>query len=364
MSHQAGIKANEKLRNFFGTCRQGNIRLVKVDIEDEQLTLSDYKETLSTWEDDILLKKINKINKNKMKIVKNELTKSHYDELILPLIESSQPCYILYRLDNKNDTGYEWLFISWSPDISTVRQKMLYASSKATLKMEFGTGQITDELFASVRVIANAPGPMTQAEEELELLKKTEVGVEIGIDTKHQTIQGVVFPISDEVINKLFDLKEDKINYIQMTIDLEKEKINLEKSAADMDVMHLRRLIPNDHARYHLFKYKHSYEGDLVVSTVFIYSTPGYNCSVKERMLYSSCKSEFINIIEKHVEIEIVRKIEIDDAEDLTEEFLLDEIHPKLNIHKQKFPKPKGPPNRGARRITKLRPEDNSPNDI
>lgn len=46
-------------------------------------------------------------------------------------------------------------------------------------------------------------------------------------------------------------------------------------------------------------------------------------------------------------------QLEIDDGKELTEEFLYDEIHPKRNLHRQAFAKPKGPPNRGAKRITK-----------
>lgn len=44
------------------------------------------------------------------------------------------------------------MLISWSPDDAPVRQKMLYASTKATLKQEFGSGQITEELHGTVKV--------------------------------------------------------------------------------------------------------------------------------------------------------------------------------------------------------------------
>ena len=59
-------------------------------------------------------------------------------------------CYS--RLDSKNSMGFEWLMITWSPDDSPVRQKMLYASTKATLKKEFGGAQIKDEVFGTVKV--------------------------------------------------------------------------------------------------------------------------------------------------------------------------------------------------------------------
>lgn len=45
-----------------------------------------------------------------------------YDSLVLPLLEDDVPCYILYRLDSTNNQGYEWIFLAWSPDHSTVRK--------------------------------------------------------------------------------------------------------------------------------------------------------------------------------------------------------------------------------------------------
>lgn len=60
--------------------------------------------------------------------------------------------YII-RLDTKNSSSaYEWILIFWSPDNSPVRQKMLYASTKATLKQEFGTANIKEEIHATVLV--------------------------------------------------------------------------------------------------------------------------------------------------------------------------------------------------------------------
>lgn len=44
------------------------------------------------------------------------------------------------------------MLISWSPDTAPVRQKMLYASTKATLKLEFGSGDIKEELHATTLV--------------------------------------------------------------------------------------------------------------------------------------------------------------------------------------------------------------------
>ncbi|CAH2312618.1 twinfilin-2 [Pelobates cultripes] len=126
MAHQTGIHATPELKDFFAKARNGSIRLIKVVIEEEQLMLGAHKELRLNWDQD-------------------------YDALVLPLLDETEPCYILYRLDSQNAQGYEWLFLSWSPDNSPVRLKMLYAATRATVKKEFGGGHIKDEIFGTLK---------------------------------------------------------------------------------------------------------------------------------------------------------------------------------------------------------------------
>lgn len=44
---------------------------------------------------------------------------------------------------------------------------------------------------------------------------------------------------------------------------------------------------------------------------VFIYSMPGYKCSIKERMLYSSCKSRLLDTVEQEFCLEIAKKVSV-----------------------------------------------------
>ena len=46
-------------------------------------------------------------------------------------------------------------------------------------------------------------------------------------------------------------------------------------------------------------------------------------------------------------------QLEIDDPKELTEEYIYDEVHPKVNVARQAFAKPKGPAGRGPKRMTK-----------
>ncbi|ESN94525.1 hypothetical protein HELRODRAFT_107800 [Helobdella robusta] len=339
MSHQAGIKACDDLKSFFACSKDGNVRLIQIAIQEEQLVLESSFEPKGTWQDD-------------------------WDSLVLPLLKKDHPTYIMFRLDEQTSSGYQWIFISYSPDHSPVRQKMLYAATKATLRNEFGSSQIKDELFGTVphdvnlagykkHVISeHAPKPLTFAEEELELIKKNEVNADISVDSKHQTVQGVAFPLSNDAIKQLNRLKNHEINYVQLSLDLDKEIINVEKSD-NVDVAQIVRLTPSDHARYHLYLFKHTHEGDQQIACVFLYTMPGYNCSIKERMLYSTCQRPLVDRIERDLSIEIHRKLEVDDAKEITADFLHNEVHPPKNIVKKQFEKPKGPAGRGPKRITK-----------
>lgn len=77
--------------------------------------------------------------------------KQDYDKMISPLLDDGVPTYILYRLDTKTPLGYGWMLMSWTPDDSKIRDKMVYASTKHTLKNEFGSAHITEELHATTK---------------------------------------------------------------------------------------------------------------------------------------------------------------------------------------------------------------------
>jgi len=49
----------------------------------------------------------------------------------------------------------------------------------------------------------------------------------------------------------------------------------------------------------------------VVVGAVFIYSMPGYNCTIRERMLYSTCKAPLLEVAEQQIGLEIGRKVRL-----------------------------------------------------
>ncbi|KAM6980253.1 twinfilin-2b [Aplochiton taeniatus] len=359
MSHQTGINATSELKEFLSRARQGAIRIAKIVIRNEELVLGTYREPVQSWDQD-------------------------YDHFLLPLLVAQEPCYILYRLDSKNAQGYEWIFIAWSPDQSPVRQKMVYAATRATLKKEFGGGHIKDEMFGTVEddlcfqgylrhmSSCSSPAPLTAAEQELQQIKVTEdkvvwderrrigtpmgrakVTMEFGLDKRAQTLQGLAFPLQEDAKNALQQLKQKRINYIQLKLDVEKETVELVHTKPT-ETSELPYRIPNDTPRYHFFTFKHSHQGKQEEALVFIYSMPGYSCSIKERMLYSSCKNRLLYEVERDYHLDIAKKMETDSGDGLTQDFLYEEVHPMEHTLKQAFAKPRGPGGkRGNKRIIK-----------
>ena len=82
---------------------------------------------------------------------------------------------------------------------------------------------------------------------------------------------------------------------------------------------------------------------------------PGYECSIKERMLYSSCRNALVDQIGQH-NVVVEKKMEVDSGSELTEDNIYNEIHPKKeSANANKVTRP-APPSRGKRRMTRVPP--------
>lgn len=127
----------------------------------------------------------------------------------------------------------------------------------------------------------------------------------------------------------------------------------LDKFEERLDVNSIAGEIPKDQGRFHLYRYQHTFEGETFNSVLFIYSMPGFVCTVKERMLYSSCKSEMLSFLKAQAGLEIAKTFETSEPGEITADYIIDELHPKKLSDGLKFSKPKGPSSRGPRRVTR-----------
>lgn len=343
MSHQSGITATEPLREKFAEMKDGHIRVVVVTIEDEKLVFKQEHKAQHSFNED-------------------------FERMIPPLVRNNRPAFYFVRLDTISElSGHNWLLITFIPDDAKVREKMLYASTAATLKREFGLAYITQELRASsvhemtiqsfqqhVRTQA-APPPRTMREEEMMEIHQREATADISVDTRHPTLQGLMFPFDENVIEALHLFKKQQVDYIQLEIDHEKEVILLSHSESHPTPERIQKCLPNQEGRYHVYRFKHEFNNANLEPIVFMYSVPGHGAKIRQRMVYASGKESVIDHIEKRFGIHFEKKLEICDPTDLTNDYLTQQFHPEVlsNTTKSSFAKPKAPSSRGPRRLVK-----------
>ncbi|CAF0863300.1 unnamed protein product [Adineta ricciae] len=349
MSHQSGITATDQLRDKFADMKDGHTRVVVVVIENEKLVAKEEHNAVRSFNED-------------------------FDKMVPPLVHHKHPAYFFIRLDTISElSGHNWLLITYIPDDATVRERMLYASTVATLKREFGLTYITQEFRASsknemtshsfqqhVRT-QDAPPPRTMREEEMLEIQQREASADISVDTRHPTLQGLTFPFDENVIEAIHLFKKHQVDYIQLEIDDDAERILLSHSESHATPEHIRKCLPDQQGRYHVYRFKHDYNNQPIDSMFFLYSVPGHGSKIKQRMLYASCKESVIENLEKKYGISFEKKLEICDPADLTTDYLMQQLHPEIaaNAAKSSFAKPKAPGSRGPRRLLKTTDESN-----
>eukprot|EP00124_Ichthyophonus_hoferi_P003288 Ihof_evm5s277 gene=Ihof_evmTU5s277 len=229
---------------------------------------------------------------------------------------------------------------------------MLYASTRATLKKEFGSEFFTDELFGTEKsdvslagynrhvASENAPAPLSYEEEQMAEAKKAEAA-EVAREKPNHVIGGLAFSLEETAIKAIEDLKAGIYQYVQLRIDTTNEIIRL-TYADSTDTHHMGEKLPNNHPSYHLIAYPHTQDGEMQRPFFFIYSCPANVCSVKERMLYSSCKNHVVAEAEG-LGVKFIKKMEVDEADDVTHQVFHELIYPPPKEVKKVHLRPRAP---------------------
>nr|CAH8847256.1 unnamed protein product [Trichobilharzia regenti] len=292
MTHQSGIHADSYVTSKLADCKRHLFRAVKLVIKNECLVLEAKIPTESSWEND-------------------------FEHVIKQLLEFDSPCYIFYRLDSDNSFGHDWVFISWVPESSNVRQKMLYASTKATVRKQFGDNLIKDDLtvnsFDDISLKAykkhmeskTAPGPFSNAEIEIAGVRAGEVST--GLNPSYQTIGGVSFALSSDSRPVLRNFNSGAYDYVQLAIDIENEIIKVCEAHEHITPRALVKCCPEKEGRYHLYRFRYLHEGEEHTANFFRCGLETLNIS---KRISDSLLQTFINSCRHwiHSEDQVARK--------------------------------------------------------
>ena len=94
---------------------------------------------------------------------------------------------------------------------------------------------------------------------------QAESNAEVSVDSKQNHMSGLAFPLTDASIKAIENFKTSGTDYVQLSIDLSKEIINV-KNQSTCKSSELPNKVPEDEPRYHLFRFSHTHEGDFLKS--------------------------------------------------------------------------------------------------
>ncbi|KAJ6547039.1 hypothetical protein B0H19DRAFT_1163633 [Mycena capillaripes] len=290
------------------------------------------------------------------------------------IIHDDTPAYLLTKLD---DPPAEWLVIYYVPETAKVRDKMLYASSRASLLKSLGStlfsdsifatskADLTPEAYAAHRKHVTAPKPLSASEQEMADVRAAErqaggLSVYQGSRARASPIGKTIgMPWATELEDAVKGLSEgDDSALVVATIDMTSETLVLH-STSQTAANDVGASLPPDGACYAFFAWKHAPSRRDIV---FIYSCPS-SCPVKHRMVYASgFNAVFIAaqalLVDSPAPLQ-TRKIETSTPVEIDEAYLRSELEfsdgqgtpggastPANDEEKKPFARPRGPKRR------------------
>ena len=139
---------------------------------------------------------------------------------------------------------------------------------------------------------------------------------------------------------------QNNCNYVQIGIDIQNEKIVLQKEST-VELENLGLEVPLTLPAFHFYKWTHDHDGNQITTIIYIFSCPDgsgntKSAPVKQRMLYSSSKGAVENVLQMNGgdEVRVDLKLEINNPNDINVKEIHDKIHPPPVEQKKMFAKP------------------------
>ncbi|KAI5481114.1 PTK9 protein tyrosine kinase 9 [Pseudohyphozyma bogoriensis] len=302
MSTQSGIAPSPELQSTWAAALANPaVRLIKIQLEGESLVATKELESAGSFEEDFAL--------------------------LDQAAEEGVASYLLFRMEEPED----WIFYSFVPDHEKVRQKMLYASSRATLTRAFGDARFKTSIFATDKsdltyssyqshlVHLSSDAPLTAREQEMAQIKAAEAATSNQAEERTDilaagTVHGAL-EWTEQAQERLLELqkKEGESWTLTLEIDTKTEVVIL----ADPQPLDLS--LPTSSPSYTFYSHTNG-------AVVFIYCCPS-SSPIRHRMLYSSsCLG--VPRTATALGLTVSKKIETSDPSEVDLAFILAELGP------------------------------------
>ncbi|EKX53088.1 hypothetical protein GUITHDRAFT_64841 [Guillardia theta CCMP2712] len=212
MSHASGITASPELVEEFSKAKEGKeIRFLKAQIEDKQIVITERGNVSGDEKSDF--------------------------EAMTKILDEDAPSYILFRIDEGPKPG--WLLALYVPENSKVRMKMLYASSRDSLKRDLGSSSFVAEMHATdldeMSYASYQKSTVVSETERLSLMSPSErmrakasANTHIHTGVSKSYVHAVKFPMSEDAKAALVAFKSSENKAVFLQVEQSKETIELE----------------------------------------------------------------------------------------------------------------------------------------
>lgn len=220
-----------------------------------------------------------------------------------------EACFVVIRIDDKN-FGH----ITFSPDGVKPKLRMMYAASSAHLRSKCGLAigaddhisdftDINASLYNRDKTDALRKEMMTENEKEHAAVAK------LAPAPAPVAMAGVTCPLTDKAVEAAEAFKKEELKAAVFVIG--GNTIDVEKTfPKDATLAAIVKDIPENQPRYIVISYEsHSW---------LVYVCPP-GAKPKDRMPYASSKASFISQINDKVSLDLVKRVEIDEAKEMEE---------------------------------------------
>jgi len=256
-----------------------------------------------------------------------------------------EACFIVFRAKESFESG-PWALVSFIPDEIPVSDRMVYSSSIARVKEVFGFdnfgedrrfGDIDEVNWSNVRntttttpttttttssssssssstTTSNTDKPWSARELATQELDKGEMQARKEYEQGKQApgIHALNIPLTPEAEKALTDLKEKRVNWVQLSIDSEGKSMTV--VVAKQVSPPLSSLVDPKEPQFYI------YDRNGTIALIYACSD---NSPVKHRMIYPTSKAALADKL-KSMGMTSVKKLDIREPNELTDQALLD----------------------------------------
>lgn len=247
------------------------------------------------------------------------------------MLKTGSPCFLLYKR-----AANDWLIVTWMPEGSKIRERMVYSAGKETLKRALGSDNFVDEVLCNSEADLEGshyskPGTsashMTEAEKpyskkekllmqgkaDEEKERKRRSMVPGGEKRLTSGFHAVLLALTAEASEAVESVPKSSKNFVHLSITEDKDKIELTSQVSASGKLPIAKKEPG----YYLYQ--------MDGKVIFIYCCPD-DSEQKIRMVYSTAKPMLMMQIEDSCGVKVDHKMESSDPSELTDSFIRDDM--------------------------------------